>query len=491
MIQSIKSDNYIEQLIKKNISDIRLLGITNYEQTRTKLTDFYWNRQKKYEYLEKYGFKGQIDLPLETFNITQKIIDKISLIYKNQPDRYLIKGELPIDDDPYIDFINEHRFFHIALKTAERMKNLLGNVLFRPMWYNDKWNFWIETEWIPHFEDTDPLNPVAYSIPVKRDTTQTDLKYIGTENWYMFWSAEDYCWHNDSGKIKPDPSGQYDDMINPFGRLPFVELRKSIPVDEYWPEGANDLLEANMSVNVLLNDLNYAIHFQSYDQAYATGVSPREAVTDKRRVSPNTGDLKIDLTKILLLEDPQATLGLLGFNPKIIDTIQAIKDKISMIAWRYNLHPSWSQEGQPASGFSLLVQNIDLMEAREDDVDVSIHYENEIYKIIQKQTEVFDTDIKALPEIDKDYRLVVDFAEIDFPVNDAEKRDADDWDIENNIKTPIDIIQERNAMTEEEAEEKWRKNKAVNAKYSERQDRLREQLRGFGIEPEEPGEEEG
>ena len=482
MIQTINSVNVVEQLIKRNIGELRFIGLTEYEGQREKLGDFYWNRQNKFEYLEYYGFKNQLDLPLETLNITKRIIDKISLIYKNPPDRYLIKGELPLDDDPYVDYLNEHPYFHISLKTAERMKNLYHNVLFRPMWYNDKWNFWIETEWIPHFADGDPFTPIAYSIPVKRDTTETMIDRISTENWYMFWSKDVYCWHNASGKVKPDPSGQYDDMRNPFGLFPFVEMRKEIAVDEYWPQGNIDLVEINQAVNILLNDLNYAIHFQSYDQPYATGVSPREVPQDARY--PSNADLKVDLTKILLLEDPQAKLGLLGFNPKILDTIEAIKEKVKFAAWKNNLSLSFSKEGAPASGFSLMVQNIDLLEGREDDVDTCAAYEQEIYKIIQVQTEVFDTDTPALPKLEKDLRLIIDFAEIDFPINEAEKREADDWDIEHNIKTPIDIIQERNAMTEEEAEEKFRKNKEVNGKYG-RKEELRDILREPEEEPDE------
>ena len=126
-----------------------------------------------------YGFlyedKSNI-IPPATVNITKKTIDKISLVYKWQPRRELdITKEknkqkretleegvaFEPEKDAYSEWVALNPRIDRALKKAERMKNLLHHVLFRP-WYwkeTNKWEFYIETEFEPHFVKGDPIHP--------------------------------------------------------------------------------------------------------------------------------------------------------------------------------------------------------------------------------------------------------------------------------------------------------------------------------------------
>jgi len=479
-IMTINSDlNQIGTIIKDTIAKVRQENAAQNKRNRDKIVDFYHNRQNTEEYLNQYGFKEQDEFPLSTINLTRKIIDKISLIYKTPPDRYLYKGNEKLDKDigKYQDFLNEHSEINLGFMTVERMKNALHNVLFRPMWMNGKWNPWIETEWTPIFIEGDPLTPVAYLIPVKRDVYETSSQSVEEKDWFMFWSKDEYFWIDDDGNKKfVEP---FTDGVNRFGRLPFVELRKEIAVDDYWPQGAIDLVEMNQQINVLINDLNLSIRFQAYDQPWIKSIDKKDAVNFK--VGPH---------RVWYAEDDMGEFGTLGFNPKITETMETIRSLIQLIGWTYNVHIDWSMQGSPASGFSLLIQNIDLLEARQDDVDICKIYEKEIYEVIQIQTEILDTDTNTLPKLDKEVRLIVDFDEIDFPINEQEKREADDWDISHNIKSEIDLIQERNPdMDVEEAILKWEDNKKFNSKYSSRQKALADKLKEEDVTVEPEGEE--
>jgi hypothetical protein len=423
------------------------------------LLDFYHNEQHKDKYLRNYGFKEYNQLPLQVVNLTQKIIDKISLVYKYAPDRYLAHKQGASDKDEYGEFISQNDSFNFVLKQAERYKNLLHNVLFRPMYYKDKWRFWVETDWIPYFDEGDPLEPIAYSIPVKRDVYNAHTEKVEDRQWYMFWSNEYYFWHDEFGEIKADPL--YPDRINPFGIIPFVEMRKHPPIDEYWQQGTYDLVLCNQAINILLNNLNYSIHFQSFDQPYIKGADKQQAE-----------NIKVGHQKIIGLSDPTMDIGLLQYNPKIVETYEAIKFHVELISRRYNINVDWAMSGDPSSGFALLVKNIDLMEAREDDVEIAVMNEKRIYDVIQRQTEVLNTGYN-LPRRDNNIKLVVDFQDIQFPLNQAEDIERWNWEIANNIATPVDYIQSKNPdLSEEEALEKWTMNKALNKKLSQRQETL-------------------
>ncbi len=154
-----------QELIKEAILKARREKLEEHNDIGNKSVEFYRGLQYTPDYLEKFGFDFKKVPPLAV-NLTKKIIDKISMCYKWAPDRYLDDEK---DTDQYRDFLEANPHMNVALKDAERYKNLLGNILFR-IWFNDKtkiWRFFIETDFDPWFLEEDPLNPVAYSILVK------------------------------------------------------------------------------------------------------------------------------------------------------------------------------------------------------------------------------------------------------------------------------------------------------------------------------------
>ena len=428
-----------------------------------KLLDFYENRQLQDKYLN-YGFKreeGVYDTPMVSYNITKKIINKISLVYKEAPERTI--G----DSDVYEQWIAENPRFNLAIKEAERYKNLIGKILFRPRYMQDykKWVFYIETYYQAHFLEGDPTNPVAYSYPIKQELSSVSRKEV-REDWWVFWSDELHFEYI-PGTNKQRPAAELSDFNNPFGIIPLVEMRDSFPVNQYDCSGAIDLVQANQAINVALNDLNVMVHYQAFDQMVGKGIN--EADVAKIKTGPR---------KIVLIGDPEADLSLLGYNPKIIDSIEAIKFQFKSIAQMYNINMEVSLDTSgPVSGFSLLVQNIDLLEAREDDVEVAAVGEKELYKVLQAIQGYYKTPPK-FPEGE----LNVDFQDIRFPVNQTEELARWDWEIEKNAETVIDYMQSKNPdLDDDEALEQYKKNKELNGKLTAR-DMLKETAQGAGIE---------
>lgn len=460
-------------LIKRSIAESLRANKLIKETNRTAQLDFYEGRGNKPEYLENYGFKNRpVQIPKPFLNLTKNIINRSSLVYKQAPDRKIMTGKK--QNDAYTEFLAENKKLITGYKYAERYKNLLYNVLYRPMWYNDRWNPWIETDFVPHFLENDALNPVGYSIYINRDLTQTETGKIEDREMWMYWSDEFYYWHDSEGNITFDP--QYPKGLNPFKRLPFIELRKEDAVNEYWPDGATDLISANQAINVTWCDLIYSQHNQAFNQPWGSGISVEQA-----------GNIRIGADKFIGLSEPEMSLGLLDYNPKIDALISSVKSQIELISSAYNLTTKWAQDGNPASGFSLLVQNRDMIEMREDDVERAEMQEDEIYDIIQIQDEVLNLGNK-LPERDKKNKLMIDFHEISFPINQAEEIDRLEFEYKHNISTPIDTIQSKEGLTQEEAIIRHAENKKLNTELSPREKAVDDEIKRLN-EPEESNTE--
>jgi hypothetical protein len=338
------------------------------------------------------------------------------------------------------------------------------------------WLPFVETVYEAHFLEDNPLYPYAYSYPYKqviKSTTESK------EVWWVFWS-DDFMFYYMPGtdKVRHD-DGFAPEGVNPFMVMPMVEMRKDFPVDQYDCLGAFDLVRANQNVNIALNNLNTMVYFQAHDQIVIGGVQPSEV----KRIRMGTQDP--------IVVPSQATFDSLDFNPKITESIEAIKFNIQSIAYSYNLAINWSLEYNPASGFSLLVQNIDLAEAREDDVEIMKMHESDMYKVISTMQEYYK-GFKMLdptePMLPKDAMLFVDFDEsIRLPINQSEEIQRKQFELDNNIVTVVDLIQEDNPdMSEDEAIEKYQRNKKLNGTLSAAE-AVRENLVEQGVEFESNG----
>lgn len=488
-------DKSLETIVQ-SIADSRFEVQIEEDQIREKLKDFYRGIQETDDYLIKYGFERddkKEPIPRGSVNLTQKIIDKISLVYKYAPRRRLdvteqmdkekktklAEGQVfEPEQDIYTDWININPWFNRSLKTTERYKNLLHRVLYRPFYFPEaqRWQFFCETDYEPHFIDGDPLHPFAYSYPVKRDTRDTTrVRLLREEDYYVFWSDDAYFIYDSAGRVFTSPPWNPDAPdfggMNPFGKMPLVEFIKNDAVDRYDENvGAIQLVDANQQINVALMNINMTMHHQMYSQMYITGLSELES--KNVRTSPFT-------TWLLPLD---ANAGILNYSPEITASMQQIREQIQIIAWSCNVSVQWAMEGTPESGFSLTVRNIDLHESRENDVEIAEIQEKAIYDAISYQQDYYYKTNQLSNEerklkLPKDANPVIDFQEIDFPINQAEEIDRWERLIKNNIVSPVDWIMSENPdMTEQEAVEKFERNKQYNKKYGGFQDLLREKI---------------
>jgi len=461
--------NFSMKIIENSILEDKAANLKARMRQREDLGNFYAGAQDHPNYLKNWGFKTKDQLPLQTINIFKKVIDKRSLVYKTPPDRYF-----ETNDEVYTEWINENPKFNFWMSEAERYKNALGIVLKRPIYLKDiGWRFFVDTEFIPHFSEYDPYTPIAYSIPIKRDTVSTSRGKQDLD-WWMFWSDKYYFWYvPESGEKRFTdfaPTGEHG-----LGIMPIVESRTNFPIDDYWVDGAVDLMQSNQSININLNNLNYALHFQAFNYLWSSGVDAKDA-----------DNIKVSTDRVTTFSDPEMTLNVLDLNPKITEMIDAIKFEFEAISNNYHVNVQWGSEGDPSSGFALMVKNIDLLEARIDDVKLCELEEKEIYKVIQIQQDKYKMKEPKLPRNDK---LIIDFSPVDFPINQREQIELIEWKLSRNQTNELDILQTEEGLDETAAMERWERNKQINKKLSPAQEAFANELSKIGQE-EQPEEED-
>ena len=450
-------------ILNQTLTQLKADNAIKERAVQIKLLDFYEGYHQ--EYLLNKGYydtdKKRWKTPPSYVNLTKKVINKISLLYKKPPERELkINGNaIEKDNDAFREWIEKNDGqYNVHFKWAERYKKLMHSILYRPIYDTDaqEWKYFIDTNFEPHFYKSDPLHPFGYSILISKAETTTDKEV------WVFWSDKEYFFH-DNNYNKWTEQKMADGKVvnfngeNPFGIMPLVEFRLKPAITQWYSPGAIDLVSSNDAINSKLMDFNMAIRYQSF------GVIWENSGADAKDV----GTIIVGPDVIAHLPEG-STLNLLDFNPDFAGIMEGIKEQIDIINRSYNINMSWNIQGTPASGFSLMVQNIDLMEDREDDIDMAITAEKRMYRVLVKMQQ-FYKKTNSLPDgepiLPENAELSINYADMDLPINQAEDLAMRDWLIKHNIKTPLDYMD--SDLKPEDKLKEYKKNKEINGQLSQ------------------------
>lgn len=410
----------LTQRIIQDIRDSWKKALNNdFENVRTKrekAIDFYENRQIKHltEYMEsRNDTRGET--PMYTFsNITRKVINGISLTYINKPVR-MLNEDL---DDNYTKWTRDK---DRVMLEADRYTSLLDYVGVKVEWDDDrnKYKYRLIKHDIYFRLDKygEDVEAVWFSvIPQGQDAKKNTIMY-------EYWDKENkYIVDTDGRKSKFQALYGFEDDKNPYGLIPVEIISKNDFL-------AEDLIIANEVINADLTLLNELIKYRSFGQMYIAGYSGEG----------NT--IKISYKDILTMSDPNAKAGMVELKTDIMQVVESIKWQIQNICEMYGVSVNWSLEGNP-SGFSLLVQNIELYDNIKVDNDKRRQWEENIYRI-----EMAISKGKV-----KDF--MIDFTEYKLPTNKQELVVWEQHLLATNQATPVMLMIEKNPdLTEERAKE--------------------------------------
>ena len=403
--------------------DINQQRKNKWKQSRYMALDYY--KGDTTEYTSEYFSQSTLDKVVTgNINITKRIIDRISLVYMTPPIRTYSREDIT-------DY-----FVHkdLKLQRLERMTNLLDAVLLKPCWRIKEdgtgcIEYDIITDYEPIFED-DPLKPSAIVYPITMKATVLDA----TPEQFVYWDNEHTFVFDKNGKIYTEDDNP--DMINPYGKLPFVEcFKEGKPEFSYLDTNAsNDLISTNLAINVAETNKNANVMFQSFGYLFVngSGIDPDEMVVGQDKIN----FLGVD-GSISIVSPPNAI-------PALDESIQS---SYKMLSQNYHLPISFVEGTTAASGVALKMRNIELTDDRKSDVT---RWRN-------TEMELFDLERLIIAvEIGQDAGDLedVDFSESVEILSDKEQREKWDWELSHGLIDKADILMQQNPdLTREEAED--------------------------------------
>lgn len=394
-------------------------------------------------------------------NIVRRIINEVSVVYKKAPERSMVdkKGN-KIEGKGGEAFAKMYAGARAnsVLKKVNRFTNLVNTVCVQAVWRNDRLDLDILTPDILNVVQ-DPMDPTAaQAVIVEQGFCDTvALEYdgnpFGAHRLYIAWTPEQHMVYDERGRVRADLANEAG--VNPYGIIPMAVFRSDFPDKSFWNEGSDDLINAQDTLNIFLTELNQLVKMQSFSVPVIIGDAPPEGIT----VDPS------NFISIPLAESSkgQPDFKFVSPSPKINEILEVIRECVRRIADDWGLSmANFTLSGSPASGLSLRLSNIRLLERREDDIELYLDYEKSLFRVMRAVWNAHSAPIDRIPE---DSDISVNFAEMDFP-SDPAAEDAR-WvvQIQNNIKTRAQWLMSTDSDIKDvaEAEIRLAENKEANA----------------------------
>ena len=409
-----------KELIQQSLREYKLSASRARRKEIMKYLDYYGGGNTE-QYITRYfNIDAFREVPIYNSNITRKFIDKMSRVYTLGADRQV--------SDIYNE-LTKHK--NSRLKHIERMTNLVGSLAtlvtydeecfefkYKPIYYFDLF-----------FDEMDAMKPQAVLYPLL--TAYEDVSKVNELD-FMYYDDEVIIQYDNEGNIVYQQE-------NPYGVLPFMFTHKQTQLDNFFVEGACDIINCNEHVNITMTEMQLGLRFQMFGQPFATGVYEDTAVTR------GGSDTIINLPE-------GANFGIASPSGDLNKVIDVLKFQISLVAQNNHMQVYFEENtDRPSSGLALIVKDYERMEQHKDDIEAYREYEHELYEI---ERAIGLANGINLPE---DFK--VKFLQAEYPKSVQEQILRDNFDLEKGIISTEDIImREDKDMTEGEAASRIAKN---------------------------------
>ena len=390
-------------------------------------------------------------------NITKKMIDRQSVIYLDPPQRYLL-SEAELDEYPkseYFESILPDNQNSID-KKAHRIAKLQNTSLTQIYFDKDTGKIGMRVEPSHKYkvvvdeEDPYKITEVRYDKYFKNNNNQDEL-------YTVVWT-KDYHYKEDQAGNKY-PIGNNDKMVNQVkdkngeGLLPFPDLMIT-EGEDIWGVGQSDLVNVNQTINFLLTFLlNDAVILGSSGTLLAVnlGLNQKSATDDSSTEKKVRVGRRHPLQVENVRTDMQAPdLRYVSTQPLIVEIQNAVDYRIKQIAVLKGLNPNTILSTvKDTSDYQKMMDALEQIEIRKDDVEPCRIYEDKRFKIIRAVNNAAykDPELRnkfGLQEIDWEEELVVDFIEPKVELTLTEKWMDREKKLAMNLITPLDILIEDN-----------------------------------------------
>ena len=411
----------IEEIIKQSVAESKQLNQKKRRNWVRKMLNYYGGNSTN-QYIENYFSSSAFqEIPCYNANFTRRFVNKMSRIYTVGANRNVNKqyNQLTIKKDA-------------RMKHVERMTRLMGTVAtqiiykeingmpyfdYRPVYYFDV-----------HLKDPFTPNAIMYPLLMQPD----DISHIEKCEW-AYWDESIYAHYDEDGNI-------IEEYEHGYGVLPFLFTHREEQIDEFFVDGANDIVDCNEQVNIAMTEMQLGLRFQMFGQPYMTGVD-----SDKR-IERAGSDQIIDLPE-------GATFDIVSPQGNIESVIENIKFQVDLVAQNNHLYVQFAQDGgETPSGIALKIKDLERFEDYQDDLELWRMYEHELYYI--------EREIAAYNNIKLPNVLKLDFNEPEYPKTVQDQIMLDEHRLRHHMLDEVDLLMEYNKdLSRSEAEKIVEKNK--------------------------------
>ena len=439
---------YASNLIEQSIKDLKYNNLRSRYSFIDKLLDYYQGDNTEQYILDKFKASAFREVPITSYNVTKRMIDRMSRIYTLGASRTL--------DEKNDEYASLTRFKDFKIKHIEKMTRLIGTIAVQVTWKQNGngLQYYDNTPFYKFDVITDPENPlvpIAIIYPMLLPVDDASKS-----------PQEMYCYYDDEVKrIYTENMLLVSEEPHNYGRLPFVFFHKDHQIDNFFCYPAHDIISVNEMVNILFTEMNLGMRFQMFGQYVATGLYSDENIqragSDEIIVMPEGTDLSI-----------------LSPSVNISEALKLARAMLELVAQNNHLQISFSEtnKDRPSSGIALKIKDLERFEDYQDDLELFAHYERELYDL--------ERSIALANRFELPFNFGVDFNEPEYPMNIPDEISWNQWLLDNNLTTRAKLLQKYNKdLTDIQADAELIANGEINGRQEqpERQGSIFERLR--------------
>lgn len=423
---------------------------------------------------------------IANISLVRKVIDKLARVYANGVRRKLIGNDQATEN---LNALEKELEFNAQIKKTNKFLKLQKNVAVyvKPCPY-------IEQEGVEKYKiKIEPLNPYLYDVVEDYNDRTKPLVYILSDFTYSNQTSQSlsnnqiashaqlpqlktsdgkdekiadkpedaktnvYVWWSKNYHFTTDQHGNIlsQDIVNPINEIPFVNF--AIDQDgQFWAEGGDDLVDGNILINSVMTHNQHVAITQGYGQFWMRGKNlPR--------------NIKVGANKAILMEyqegEPSPEIGYATASPQIDALRSLVESYIALLLTTNNLSTSavssqLSSNQSAPSGIAMIIDKAESMEDVNDQRQIFIDKEPEIWEIVKKWIDLYGDN---LDESFKGLSLPEDLSEIfniqfnDQPVIMSEQEKLNNFKMrkELGLDSQIDLIMKDNPQLDrQQAEDK-------------------------------------
>ena len=410
-----------EEIIKKSVEESKLMHQKKRRSWVRRMLNYYGGNETN-RYIRNYFNSAAFqEVPCYNANFTRRFINKMSRIYTVGTSRNVNKQY------DLLTVKKDARFKHV-----ERMTRLMGTVATQVIYKENNGSPYFDYRPVYYFDVhlSDSFTPSAIMYPLLMQPE--DVSNIGKCEW-AYWDEAIYAHYDEDGNI-------IEEYEHGYGILPFVFTHREEQIDEFFVDGANDIVDCNEQVNIAMTEMQLGLRFQMFGQPYMTGVD-----SDKR-IERAGSDQIIDLPE-------GATFDIVSPQGNIESVIENIKFQVDLVAQNNHLYVQFAQDGgETPSGIALKIKDLERFEDYQDDLELWRMYEHEFYNV--------EREIAAYNNINLPDKLKLDFKEPEYPKTVQDQILLDEHRLRHHMLDEADLLMEYNDdLSRKEAEKIVEKNK--------------------------------